>query len=503
MNDLPDKRKSHYILIGVGKRPNDEAGMAITADDARYLQRALNEYLFLKETIPPLLNETATKRNILDRLEDLAKLTQQEQADLVIMFFSGHGGKINGTHYLICNDTTEDVDKTAIEGREFVKMLLAIKCNKMLVLLDCCHASGMRGFSQAVIPFDESSLLALKNRVILTSCRSSQYSYLSNPVSVFTYAVIEALGGKFLTSEDKKVSLFNFAMDVRERVVALILQLLRDKKEKAELEKQQQPELNAIEDGSTTNFVLTRYPKGGPQPIRLLSEISALEYAGKAMNMDVTNVPDTEERKRLEKIFNVSAEINITNSKNVNAPTFVGNKITIGGDLVARDKVGGNIIYVSSIREAKSIRSNPEEIQDIVSQNTSKLFLVGQGQQPLLKDADAKLKKDDKKTVSQSSYESNFKAIDHAFKPVLYTLIREISTAELGIGFELIRNLSWEVERGAKASKNNIRTYITELLKLVPGLETDLRSVGQFPEFKFVDGVLAEVVDNQKMNEKN
>lgn len=291
MNNQPfNKAISYCLLVGVGKREEDSDAMAISARDAEHIQRALTAFdIFSKEHIYLLTEEQATIKGVLEKLDDLAQQTKNEPADLVVLFFSGHGAVDSDNYYLICRDTlNNDLVNTAIGASGFVEKLKSIRCNKMLVLLDCCHAAGM-----ADIPFDKSAILEQPNRVILTACASNQVSYLSNPVSVFTYALIEGLGGKFLNgADDKEVNVFNLAMDVRERVVALSELVLKPGTI-------QQPQLNVLENSGTSNFVLARYPLGGPREIKLFKdEFSALSYNGKELDMNIRNKKDNKERDR-------------------------------------------------------------------------------------------------------------------------------------------------------------------------------------------------------------
>jgi len=293
MINIPfDKDRSHYLVVGVGKREDDSPAMAVSALDAEHLKRAFHSYgLFSNKDQQLLTNEEATKAGILDKLDQLATKTNKERADLVIIFFSGHGAVLDDTYYLICRDTSVEDVNTAIEGAVFVEKLKAIRCDKMLVLLDCCHSAGMTD-----IPFDKELILEQPNRVILTACAKSQLSYLSSPVSVFTYAVIEALGGKFLPgSDDKEVTVFNLAMDVRERVVALSEQVLKP----AEVQK---PQLNVLEKSGTTNFILARYPLGGPREIKIFKdEFAALKSVdGKDLNMEAGKITDKEYRDKFK-----------------------------------------------------------------------------------------------------------------------------------------------------------------------------------------------------------
>lgn len=338
VNNTSNIKKSYALLIGVGKREDDSEYMAISASDAEHMKRALDNLpSFRNVETKTLINEEAMRQGIIEQLDEYARVTEAQPCDLLIIYFSGHGCKSGAQYYLVCRNTTSnDLEKTAMNGSLFVDKLKKIKCDKMLVLLDCCHASGTIPSPERMpVPFDEETFFDQKNRVIITACRKSQVSYLSNPVSIFTYAIIEGLGGKFLSANDKEVNVFNLAMDVRERVVALSYAVLKVKDA-------QQPELNVVNNGATTNFMLALYPKGGPQKVSIFEEeFSSLKsYEGKEINMETESEKDMSYRNQ----FNWM-------TTNVNSVREIGN-----GNYIFQG-VNGNVTVNSgaSVEQIKEI----------------------------------------------------------------------------------------------------------------------------------------------------
>jgi hypothetical protein len=350
-----NKERSYSLLVGVGRRDNgaskDSDAMAISAEDAINLKKALRQFLFFKdENISLLDNEKAKKDDILLELKNLKEKTEADPADLVVIFFSGHGYTNNDKYYLVCRDTeNDDIENTSIEGSLFVEKLKEIKTDKMLVLLDCCHAEGM---TNRDIPFDETTFLEQKNRVVITACHRSQVSYLSSPVSIFTYAVIEAIAGKFLIGpDDKEVKVFNLAMDVRERVVALSEQVLKP----ANIQK---PQLNVLEKSGTTNFVIANYPKGGSQNIRFFGEaFSALKsYEGKELEMNVMNKHDDEYRNRFNWMMITNNSTQTSGDGGLNLKDANGNNITVN-----------NIKGISERALIEILKINSKPIEDLLA----------------------------------------------------------------------------------------------------------------------------------------
>ena len=283
-----DKSNSFGLLVGVGKREADADPMSITAKDAEYLQKTLSATsMMAAENTTLLVNKNAVSTVVLEALDKMAAITQQKPAGLVLVYFSGHGYRKEDDYFMICHDTnTENILTNAIPGKLFAEKLDAIQCNSMLVLLDCCHSAGM---TDKEIPFDEKDFLKAKNknRVIITACKKERLSYLSTPVSLFTYALIEGLSGKLLTGEAREVNVLNLAMDVRERVVALSATALK-------LPQPQQPQLNVLPESETTNFTLCVYPNGRPAKISLLEqELAGLQdESGKGIDLAVKSEPE-------------------------------------------------------------------------------------------------------------------------------------------------------------------------------------------------------------------
>lgn len=297
MNSPFDPAKAYALSIGIGNREVDSPAMATSANDARRIGKELvGRAKFMPEKVRTLINADATVSNVLRELDNIADITKGATADMVIIYFSGHGCVKNDIYYIVCRDTVNtDVENTAIKGSVFVEKLKAIQTDKMLILLDCCHSGGM--YDPIDIPFDEADVLKMKNRVIISASKADKVSFLSKPLSIFTYALVEGLAGKFFSGNDTDVTLFNLAMYLRERVVPLS-------------ENKQQPQLNILRDSLTSDFVIARYPNGQPRPAAFDEDFSLLTNEGKDINTNVETVKDEEFRKEFSWMVNVSGNNN-------------------------------------------------------------------------------------------------------------------------------------------------------------------------------------------------
>lgn len=87
----------------------------------------------------------ASRERILDAIDQLVR--RAGPGSTALLYFSGHGGRDRDESYLVPIDgdreTPERRDATLISGRTLGDKLAAIQADRLLVLLDCCHAAGL------------------------------------------------------------------------------------------------------------------------------------------------------------------------------------------------------------------------------------------------------------------------------------------------------------------------------------------------------------------------
>jgi hypothetical protein len=254
---MPQFTHGHALIIGVGADlPNtvqDAAGIAdILADQERCAYPASQVSL--------LTGEKATRGGILSALETLAHLSDAEAT--VVVYFSGHGYRVTASlgefYYMMpFGYDTARLFETAIRGDEFTSRLGAISAQKLLVLLDCCHAGGLTKpepaglqMTKSPLPPEAAKLLAEgRGRVLIASSQPDEYSFAGQPYSAFTLALIEALCGDGAAAQDGYVRVSDLAMHAREVVPG-------------RTSKRQHPILNFEQ---ADNFVISYYAAGGVQ----------------------------------------------------------------------------------------------------------------------------------------------------------------------------------------------------------------------------------------------
>jgi tetratricopeptide (TPR) repeat protein len=218
--------QGHAIVIGVGSDlPNtvgDAVGLAnILQEPGRCAYPATQVHL--------LTGEKATRTAILATFDTLAQATDAQST--VIVYFSGHGYRVispTGKFYYLLpfGYDLSKLYQTAISGAEFTARLQAISAQKLLVLLDCCHAGGVGEakvpglqLAQSPLPPEAQELLAEgSGRVLISSSQEDEISFAGKPYSAFTLALVEALSGVGVAKKDGYVRVADLAMHARQVV---------------------------------------------------------------------------------------------------------------------------------------------------------------------------------------------------------------------------------------------------------------------------------------------
>ncbi|MDY7076126.1 MAG: caspase family protein [Chloroflexota bacterium] len=218
--------QGHALVIGAGgDLPN-------TVDDAVGLAEILTDparCAYLPGQVHLLVAEQATRAGILFALNALVQSTDFQST--VIVYFSGHGyqtiSSTGESYYLLPHGyEIERLYQTGVSGAEFADRLRAIPSQKLLVLLDCCHAGGVGEakapglrMAKSPLPPEAQSLLAEgSGRVLIASSQEEELSFAGRPYSAFTLALIEALSGAGVAKRDGYVRVADLALHAREVV---------------------------------------------------------------------------------------------------------------------------------------------------------------------------------------------------------------------------------------------------------------------------------------------
>lgn len=218
--------QGHALIIGVG------ADLPNTVDDAVGLANILQDperCAYPPAQVQRLTAESATRQQFLDGLDKLAQVPKDAT---VLVYFSGHGYEFSSTfgksYFLMpFGYDVNRLAETAVSSQELTAKLQAIPAQKLLLLLDCCHAGGLdpskapagAQMSKAPLPPEATTLFAQGNgRAVIASSRADELSYAGKPYSAFTLALVEALAGQGAAEQDGYVRLADLAGHTREMV---------------------------------------------------------------------------------------------------------------------------------------------------------------------------------------------------------------------------------------------------------------------------------------------
>ncbi len=250
--------QGYALVIGVG------ADLPNTVDDAAGLADILKDparCAYPPDHVHLLTGERATAGEIYTDFKTLAESTNPEST--VLVYFSGHGYQATSPtgefYYLLpYGYDLNRLYQTAINGAEFTDRLRAIPAQKLLVLLDCCHAGGVGEakapglqLAKSPLPPEAQSLLAEgSGRVLIASSQEDELSFAGKPYSAFTLALIETLCGDGVAKKDGYARVADLALHSREVVPA-------------RTRGRQHPILHFEQ---ADNFVLAYYAGGETQP---------------------------------------------------------------------------------------------------------------------------------------------------------------------------------------------------------------------------------------------
>lgn len=198
--------KIYALLVGVSRYESFEA-LKYTDDDAYRV------YAFLKspeggaladEQVNILIDESATKKNIMRSLDDL--VARAGENDAVFCFFSGHG--ING-HFLPIDS---DGYRNSLAYEEVKERLQACKAKQKLYVADACYSGSLLSTRTALTQSVEMLYSKLNETTggtaFLLSSKKEEYSLESEGLrqGIFSHFLIKGLKGEADTNGDQIVS---------------------------------------------------------------------------------------------------------------------------------------------------------------------------------------------------------------------------------------------------------------------------------------------------------
>ena len=272
------------LVIGISRFKDPSIQLKYAAKDARdFYDYLINQANFAKDHVRLLIDEGATRENILNQLGDkwLPRVAMPD--DLVVMYISSHGSPSNadigGLNYLVAHNTDKDsLYASGIPVQDLTRLIKdRVHAERVVVVLDACHSGAVRTdnkglFRQANFNADEIAQGA--GQLVICSSEPNQSSWESKnyPNGVFTRQFIDALRQK-----DGRAPLGEAFQTTRDRVSQ---EVLRDRGEL------QRPVLKSAWEGQ--DLVLSAVPST-PRPG--LEDVSATINAGTEQLTTATDRP--------------------------------------------------------------------------------------------------------------------------------------------------------------------------------------------------------------------
>lgn len=209
-SDSPIKDK-WALVIGISKFANPQYNLKYAAKDARdFYNYLITDAHFQKDHVLLLLDEQATKINILNAFGDKWLPNLCQEGDLAVVYVSTHGTlaeKDRGSqNYIVTYDTdATSLFATGVNMDELYGQIKErIKTDRALIVMDTCYSGGgvpgSKGLGDAA-NFSASDIAQGCGHLVITSSSPSERSWesKSRPNGIFTSHLLDALrayGGK-------------------------------------------------------------------------------------------------------------------------------------------------------------------------------------------------------------------------------------------------------------------------------------------------------------------
>ena len=145
------KPRRRALLVGINDYPNPSDRLEGCVNDVFLMSSLLQESGFGADDIRVVLNERATARGIVERLEWLLDGAEDEQDR--VFFYSGHGAQIPGygvgekvdrkDECLVAYDFDWSRDRAVTDDQFFDLYSQLPYKTRFLTIFDCCHSGGM------------------------------------------------------------------------------------------------------------------------------------------------------------------------------------------------------------------------------------------------------------------------------------------------------------------------------------------------------------------------
>lgn len=141
---VPHGASRYGVVIGIDEYLHDLLKLRCAVADARAMFEVMVDEVcgcFSRDNVTLLLNADATTRNIGLALSSLVKKAGPK--DTVWIYYAGHGAIEGAEAYWVTHDTdVQHLSATGLDRTRINRELSRLQSERVLILLDCCHASA-------------------------------------------------------------------------------------------------------------------------------------------------------------------------------------------------------------------------------------------------------------------------------------------------------------------------------------------------------------------------
>lgn len=218
------------VVVGISKFADSKLNLRYPAKDAQdFYNYLITKGNFAKDHVKLLLDEKATRDRIRDVLGDSWLPHAALPQDLVVIFISSHGSSseldLGGVNYIVAHDTNPNkLFTTGIPMSQLASIIKErVHSDRVLVVLDTCHAGGARSESKGLVRQGNADAQALAQgtgQLVICSSDTNQVSWEGKnyPNSVFTKTLIESL------EKQRNGSVTKVFEQVKDKVVEQVVQ---------------------------------------------------------------------------------------------------------------------------------------------------------------------------------------------------------------------------------------------------------------------------------------
>ncbi|GEM_PF-920097 len=194
------------LVIGVSKFQDASINLRYAAKDAKdFASYLVTDGKFAKDHVRVLVNEKATRENIMDQIGGSWLPHVVNPDDLVLIYISSHGSPskadVNGMNYLVAHNTDKNkLYATGVAMQELVKQVKdRVHSDRVVLMMDACHSgaaetAGAKGLFR-IKGYNAEELAQGSGQLVICSSDPTQVSWESNRYEngVFTHYLLEGL----------------------------------------------------------------------------------------------------------------------------------------------------------------------------------------------------------------------------------------------------------------------------------------------------------------------